>query len=146
MSKPNPLTLDPLEKNVELLADLALATAEITRKLCGVSPEKAVETGQAVADLMADLWGGQQFYFPKGMIRALSKRDREIYAKFDGANQAALAKEYNMSVQRIYCIIKLIRAEESARRQHGLFDGDGDGDGDGVDTQMAKLNAERRKP
>ncbi len=123
MPKPSPLTIDPLEKNAELLSDLALHTADVTRKLCGVDPEKAVEVGQAVADLMADLWGGQLIYFPKGMIRTLSKRDREIYAKFDGSNQGALAKEFNMSIQWVYRIVKLMRAEELARRQHGLFDG-----------------------
>ena len=124
MPKPSPLTIDPLEKNAELLEDLALAVGEVTRTMCGVSPEKAVEVGQAVADLMTDLWGGRLIYFPKGVSRALAKRNREIYAKFNGSNHDVLATEYKMSVPWIYRLVEFMRAEELARRQHGLFDGD----------------------
>ncbi|ARO89099.1 DNA-binding protein [Nitrosospira lacus] len=115
------MTVDPASKNAELLSDLVIHVAETTRTLCGVSDEKAIEVGQAVADLMAHIWGGQLIYFPKGMIRNLSKRDREIYAEFNGSNHSALAKKHDVSIQWIYRIIEKVRLEEVALRQPNLF-------------------------
>jgi Mor family transcriptional regulator len=108
-------------KGPELLLDLASHVAVQVAALCGVSPEKAEAVGLAVADQMSGHWGGQLLYFPKGMARKLSTRDMEIYTRFNGSNHADLAREYDVSLQHIYRIIKIVHAGEVAARQGGLF-------------------------
>lgn len=118
-------------KGPELLLDLASHVAAQVKSLCGVSPEKADSVGLAVADLMSCHWGGQLLYFPKGMARKLSTRDMEIYTRFNGSNHADLAREYDVSLQHIYRIIKIVHAGEVAARQGGLFpDSDDEFDND----------------
>jgi Mor family transcriptional regulator len=48
---------------------------------------------------------GQQLYVPKldGIFKRL--RDRRIRDEFTGANHAALAKRYNLSVSAVYAIL-----------------------------------------
>lgn len=108
-------------KGPELLLDLASHVAVQVKALCGVSPEKADAVGLAVADLMSCHWGGQLLYFPKGMARKLSARDQEIYARFNGFNHADLAREFDVSLQHVYRILKIVHAGEIASRQGGLF-------------------------
>lgn len=108
-------------KGPELLLDLASHVAVKVTELCGVSTEKAEAVGLAVADLMSSHWGGQLLYFPKGMARNLSARDLEIYARFKGDNHAELAREFDVSLQHLYRIIKAVHAGEVAARQGGLF-------------------------
>lgn len=108
-------------KGPELLLDLASHVAVKVKELCGVAPEKADAVGLAVADLMSCHWGGQLLYFPKGMARKLSARDLEIYARFNGSNHADLAREFDVSLQHVYRIIKAVHADEVAARQGGLF-------------------------
>lgn len=104
----------------ELLQDLA---DQVGLKLVelGVDPEKAAEIGFASAEHIREHWGGQPLYLPKGMQYEFSRRDIEIFDKFNGRNHAALAREYNVSVMRIYQIVKAIRAELIRKRQGALF-------------------------
>lgn len=104
----------------ELLQDLA---DQIGLKLVelGVNPEKAAEIGFASAEHVREHWGGQLLYLPKGMQYEFSRRDIEIFDKFNGRNHASLAREYNVSIMRIYQIVKAIRAELIKKRQSSLF-------------------------
>ncbi|MBG4648123.1 hypothetical protein I5F68_30295 [Pseudomonas aeruginosa] len=70
---------------------------------------------------MAAHWGGQNIYFPMGLSIKLSRRDRQIYDKFNGHNQSDLAREFGVSLQWVYKIIKAVRKEEIARRQVDMF-------------------------
>lgn len=45
----------------------------------------------------------------------------EIYTRFNGTNQVLLSKEYNMSVQHIYLILKEAQKREIDERQPNLF-------------------------
>lgn len=120
---------EPRSKGPELLLDLSSHVAVKVEELCGVAPEKANAVGLAVADLMSAHWGGQLLYFPKGMARKLSARDLEIYARFNGNNHSDLAREFDVSLQHVYRIIKAVHAGEVAARQGGLFpDSDEDED------------------
>ena len=55
-------------------------------------------------------WAGQPIYIPKGAAYEFSKRDVEIFNRFNGRNHSALAREYNLTVMRIYQIVKAIKA------------------------------------
>ena len=113
-----------MEENIraypELLADLA---AHVGQRLAekGISKDLAAELGLDVAEYLRGHWGGQSFYIPKGIAYDFSQRDLEIFRKCNGRNQVALAREYNVTVMRIYQIYKAVRAELVAKKQGALF-------------------------
>lgn len=78
------------------------------------------------AELLKDIldnWGGQQVYIKKSdwALGKLLERDLKMYEKFNGRNYAILAKEYDLTVQRVYEIIKSVHKAEINRRQSQLF-------------------------
>lgn len=108
-------------KGPELLVDLAEQCAVALRESAGLDRDKADQVGREIADRMAAHWGGQNIYFPMGLSIKLSRRDRQIYDKFNGHNQSDLAREFGVSLQWVYKIIKAVRKEEIARRQVDMF-------------------------
>jgi Mor family transcriptional regulator len=104
----------------ELLADLA---DQVAAKLVetGIDVERAAEIGFATAEHVRINWSGQSLYLPKGVQYQLSRRDVEIFERFDGTNHGALAHEYNLTVMRIYQIVKAVRTEMIRKRQGSLF-------------------------
>lgn len=109
-------------KAPELLADLADHASATIIELLEVAPEIAADFGQALAERMADHWGGQGVYFPQGLTLKLSKRYMQIYQEFTGFNHSELAMKYRVSVQWIYSIIKRVHKEQVALRQRDIFD------------------------
>ncbi len=104
----------------ELLADLADQVAAKLAEL-GIDVERAAEIGFATAEHIRINWSGQNLYLPKGVQYQLSRRDIEIFERFNGINHDALAREYNLTVMRIYQIVKAVRAEMIRKRQGSLF-------------------------
>lgn len=104
----------------ELLADLA---AQIGEQLVehGIHRDRAAEIGLKTAEFIRGHWSGQPIYIPKGVAYDFSRRDLAIFEKFNGRNHAPLAREYNLSVMRIYQIVKSIRAEMIRKNQGALF-------------------------
>ncbi|WP_117105287.1 Mor transcription activator family protein, partial [Klebsiella pneumoniae] len=86
------------------------------------------QIGQAVANRMMQVWGGQNVYFPMGMVWKVSQRDREIFLEFDGRNHHELARKFGVSLQWVYSVVKRVRKEELDRMQGKLFDGEPDAD------------------
>lgn len=83
----------------ELLADLVLHTDELLREL-GIDKDVAEHAGCALADYLAEHWGGQVFTMPKDHAYRLSKREREILALREGGMPIAdLARRYGMGVR-----------------------------------------------
>ena len=108
-------------KGPDLLIDLAQHVAVALTELIKLDEGQAEQTGREIANRMAAHWGGQNIYFPMGLTYKLSQRDQQIYDKFNGVNQSDLAREYGVSLQWIYKIVKAVRQEEIARRQGKLF-------------------------
>lgn len=104
----------------ELLADLA---EQVASKLMavGLTPEKAADIGFSTAEFIREHWSGDRLYLPKGVTYVLARRDLELYERFTGDNHSALAKEYNLTVIRIYQIVKRVRAEHIKKCQGALF-------------------------
>lgn len=109
-------------KGPELLVELAEHTAQTVRQIIDVEPAVASQIGDAVASQMMAVWGGQNVYFPMGLIWKVSQRDREIFADFNGHNHHALARKYKVSLQWIYSVVKRVKKEELARIQGNLFE------------------------
>ncbi|MCU1717439.1 Mor transcription activator family protein [Pseudomonas sp. 5P_3.1_Bac2] len=108
-------------KSPELLLDLTQHVAHALAELTALDASHAEQVASAVAERMAAHWGGQNIYFPMGLSIRLSRRDRQVYDKFNGHNQSELAREFGVSLQWVYKIIKAVRKEEIARRQVDLF-------------------------
>jgi Mor family transcriptional regulator len=104
----------------ELLADLA---DQVAVKLVenGIEAERAADIGLSAAEHIRANWSGQSLYLPKGVQYDLSRRDVEIFERFNGTNHEVLAREYNLTVMRIYQIVKAVRAEMVRKRQGSLF-------------------------
>nr|WP_271451945.1 MULTISPECIES: Mor transcription activator family protein [unclassified Acidovorax] len=80
----------------ELLDDMS-HTAETFLRDHDVPAAVAALLANALADHLAERWGGQMISFPKDHKRKLCEQDLEIYRKFTGHNHAELALEYKMS-------------------------------------------------
>lgn len=106
---------------VELLSDLAERIATSLAK-GHVDEPRARQIAEDIATDMASHWGGQLIYFPKGKFALLSKRDREIFSKFTGHNHKDLSREYQVSEQHIYRIVKAMTKAELADRHGDLFE------------------------
>jgi len=104
----------------ELLADLA---DQVAARLVdnGVEIERAADIGLAIAEHVRTNWSGQSLYLPKGVQYDITRRDLEIFERFNGTNHEPLAREYNLTVMRIYQIVKAVRAEMIRKRQGSLF-------------------------
>ncbi len=114
-------------KGPELLVELAQHTSETVREIIDIEPAIADQIGQAVANRMMQVWGGQNVYFPMGMVWKVSQRDREIFREFNGRNHHELARKFGVSLQWVYSVVKRVRKEELDRMQGKLFADEPDG-------------------
>lgn len=89
----------------------------------GLDKKSAGVAALDCAEYLRKHWGGQPIYFPKGRLIGLSARDREIWDKWRGDNTHELCREYNLTLARLYQILKAMREEEVTKRQGRLFEG-----------------------
>lgn len=102
-------------KRNALLADLIeLTTAHLEEH--EVPPAVAAITASALADRLADYWGGQVIVIPRDHLYKLSKLELEIYGKFTGHNHDELARSYRMTTRGIYKMISRVRAKLAKQR------------------------------
>lgn len=105
----------------ELLAEVASYATETARDM-GVAAEVADQIGAAIADCLADHWGGQVITIPKDHFYKLSKRDRVILDEHrQGVGFAALAKRHRMTERGIRTLIRRARTRDRDLDQRQLF-------------------------
>lgn len=85
------------EQRRQELIQFVIDSAEDALKKLGIGSEDAYRAAVAVADMLTDQFGGQVITFPTDYRRKLEQRDAAIYACFDGANVADLAREHRMT-------------------------------------------------
>lgn len=112
-----------LSKYPEIYRDLIDKGATAIVETVGLSEEQARAAVYCITEIIRRDWAGTQPYFSKGLAYEVTRRDREMYEKFNGSNHAALAREYDISVRQVYERINIIREEEFRRRQPALFEG-----------------------
>lgn len=105
----------------DLLKALADHVAETAKQTLEVDDDLAEALGHEVATLMAQVWGGQQLYMPKGVCLQASKLHQKIYDDWTGRNHREVARKHNVSLQFVYRVVKRIRAATIALNQHDLF-------------------------
>ena len=110
----------------EVYEDICRHIAAVLSKLPSshqISPELAADVALAVAEHIRKDWGGQKIYFSKAEELALQQRDLDIYNCFNGrtSEMVALARQYDLSEERIRQIITMVTKQDRARRQDKLF-------------------------
>jgi len=104
----------------KLLQDL-YAVLNACLKRNGMSFDEASKLTRQLVTAQAHYYGGRHWYLPKNLSLDKALRDCEIWQRFNGQNHRQLAKEYKLTDQAIYNIIKTQRQIELSRRQGGLF-------------------------
>jgi len=107
------------DKYPEILSDLRDNLAEILTE-SGMEALEAKRLAAYAAERVREQWSGMSFYIPKARDWMLSKRDNEIYRRFNGENIKQLCREYGLSEQRLYQVIARVRAAQIAKRQHRI--------------------------
>lgn len=101
----------------ELLADIAAHVLEILQDH-SIGTDIAEQCGAAIADHLADNWGGQVVSIPKDHAYKLAKRDVAILREFTGNNHSDLARRYDMTERGIRKLVT-----RAIQRQRDLFQG-----------------------
>ncbi|GGK08870.1 Mor transcription activator family protein [Luteimonas terricola] len=110
-----------VERRAEFLTDVAAAAADRAREF-GMPADQAEQIGAAIADMVAEDWGGQVLSIPKDHAYQLAQRDRQILlAHRNGASFAKLAKEYGMSDRGVRRLLRRAELRDPDLRQAQLF-------------------------
>lgn len=104
-----------MAKDLDVLDDMKdQLVAALTERL-GISSQDAQVIAHQIREHFRMHWGGQNIYFTKS--KDLAPRDREIYERFNGRNKEELVREFNISEQTFYNIIRKVKADYIAKMQ-----------------------------
>lgn len=105
----------------ELLADVATVADSVVRD-CGLPTDVAEQIGAAVADALAEHWGGQVITIPMDYFFRLAQRECLILEEHrKGATYADLAKRYNMTYSGLRRLVLRATIRDRVHRQRDLF-------------------------
>ncbi len=99
----------------EVLSDLATQICNVLVSR-GTEKKQARDVAAVVTEHVLQHWGGQQIYIPKGLQFKLLIRHQEIFRKWNGHNVVELSREYGVSRQRLYQILKKERQRQRATK------------------------------
>lgn len=105
------------EKYPPILVEIYEHILALINKNNMFSAHSSDDAALIITDTIRRNFGGAMMYIPKSSGMTLQQRDREIFSKYNYKNVSELAKEYDLSVQCIYRVIKRVSAEKSAVSQ-----------------------------
>ncbi|MBI0114241.1 DNA-binding protein [Gilliamella sp. W8129] len=108
-------------KRHELLTHVSLSVANEAMDY-GLPEDIANQLGDSIANTISELFGGQNFTFPRDYIFKLNQRDLQIYDSFKGNNYAELSQKYNMTERGIRKVIDRVHKRMLKEKQPTLFD------------------------
>lgn len=108
-------------KRHELLTHVSLSVANDAMDY-GLPEDVAAQLGDSIANTISELFGGQNFTFPRDYIFKLNQRDLQIYDSFKGNNYAELSQKYNMTERGIRKVIDRVHKRMIKEKQPTLFD------------------------
>lgn len=113
-----------LERVANLVREFGELGGQVLRDELQMPADQAVEIGLRIAQRVCAEFAGTLIYVPTGFATQITERDQALYAEYcrNGHDVGALAHQFELSVQQVYKRIRLIEAQELARRQPGLFD------------------------
>jgi len=90
----------------EVIEDIYTYSLQSMSNNSEISKEKSASIALDIAKKIHERWGGIQVYIPKGDTLKFKKKYDNIKKDFDGKNHRELAFKYQVSLQRIYLILK----------------------------------------
>lgn len=109
-------------RRAALYAHVAARAADEALSL-GLDADKAEHIGAAIADALAEDFGGEVLSFPKDAAYKLSQRERAILeAHRHGATYTELMREYDMTERGIRKLLKRALQRDRNLNQRSLFD------------------------
>jgi Mor family transcriptional regulator len=98
---------------------VALAKTRLIASL-GLTEAQAEDlAGDLIHDICVE-HSGRYMYVPSDYEYTLSKRDHEIYNAYNSRNMVQICEKYGITHGRVYQIIKIVHAQELAKRQPTL--------------------------
>ncbi|WP_296280584.1 Mor transcription activator family protein [Pseudoxanthomonas sp.] len=94
---------------------------EATFQRLGVDEAEAFRLARAATLAIAEFHGGRQWYLPRGDDLATALRDAEIYRRARRGNIQDLAREYQLTDQHVWRIVRQQRALHLRKIQGDLF-------------------------
>jgi Mor family transcriptional regulator len=88
--------------------------------ILGIDPAKAEDIARECVHDICVAHGGAWMYIAKDDIFELTKRDREIFEKYNGRNMQQMVEKYGITHVRILQIVAQVKKEELAKRQSRL--------------------------
>jgi len=86
----------------------------------GLTQREALWISNQLVNYLAEYWSGQTLTFPKDHIFNIDERDFEIFNKVNGKNMMEVAREYKLTKNGLYRVIRRIRGR--AIRRAGQLD------------------------
>lgn len=106
-------------KGDDMLSDLREYSMLVMREN-KIPEDQAAAVAETIVEGIRRDWGGLLIYFKKS--GDLTERDLEIFTRYNGRNRDQLCLEYDITVQRLYQIVRSVKSIELAKRQPRLFD------------------------
>lgn len=94
---------------------------EATFQRLGVDEAEAFRLARAATLAIAEFHGGRQWYLPRGDDLATALRDAEIYRRARRGNIQELAREYGLTDQHVWRVVRQQRALHLRKIQGDLF-------------------------
>lgn len=112
------------ERAAAFIRDLAEVVSRELQQAGGVPADQAAAIGMDCAQRACDEFAGQLVYIPMGLSIRIDERDEAMYAAYvaNGRDAAAVAKQFDVSVQTAYKRIRIIETAAYNDRQGALFD------------------------
>jgi Mor family transcriptional regulator len=83
----------------------------------GISDAQAEVLAREMAHEICQPWKKQTVYIPEDLGFDLQERDRKLWQAFTGNNHDELAKQFDLSVQTVYALLKRMSAEVKKRQE-----------------------------
>lgn len=116
------LSEDMKERTATFLLDMHAHISAGLVSEADMEEAKAAALASCVVDHIRHAYGGETLYIPKGKDLDAVLLHHAIYKEFNGRNQKALAKKYNVSLQWVYATIKATQNRIKEKVQPALFD------------------------
>ena len=100
----------------EILQDLLDKLVDLLSRK-GIPEETAQNLATETVETIRKDWGGLNVYIPKGKIADPSERDLEIYKRFNEQPRVQLCREFKISEQRLYQIVKTVGEKEKVKNK-----------------------------
>ena len=103
------------------LAELVSIFKDEMTSSAKLDESKALKLAKRLVARQAHHMGGRQYYLPRDERLKKALRDVDIWQRYNGRNIDVLQREYSLTSQQIYAILREQRQLERERRQHNLF-------------------------